>query len=79
MSPSQAFNSTLPSLMFRLGETYIDPANYRPLRVTNVGNDLVTFLDVFDPEAPGEAFTLPLFTARVRLLQNKFIKIAEPA
>jgi hypothetical protein len=76
-SDQGAFSSFLPSLMFRVGETYVDPANHRPLLVTSLGNDLVTFLDVSDPFASGEEFTLPLFTARVRLLQNKYIKIRE--
>lgn len=73
------FSSTLPSLMYRVGETYIDPANHRPLLVVSLGNDLVTFQDVTDPDAPGDSFTLQLFEARVRLLQNKYIKIRDPA
>lgn len=67
----------LPSLMFRLGETYVDPANHRPLLVIGLGNDLITFRDVTFPDAPGEEFTLPLFTARVRLLQSKYVKIKD--
>ena len=73
------FSSSLPSLMFRIGELYVDPANHRPLLVTNLGNDLVTFQDVTFPDAPGDEFTMPLFDARVRLLQTKFVKIADPA
>ena len=68
----------LPTLMFALGEIYIDPANHRPLKVIALGGDLITLQDVTFPDSPGDSFTMPLFQARVRLLQTQYIKNLDP-
>jgi len=70
---------THPSIMFRAGEIYADTTEHRPIKVTTLGNNLVTFQDVTFPQAPGDSFTLPLLQARVRLMQAKYVKVQDPS